>query len=230
MLRPQSPRVYGKGFDTGPPRVRAGSLSFCSFSHFSLGSRPAVLPFRHYFTVCVPVAVSVAFGSSYFPIEINALFWSRSVAMAGGGGQTSGHLVKHHLATWQQLGDGLGLPDEKEVNKVLSPLVQRWPAMSSKNPSELVLGHIIANDSKAGLRPPELKLGCLRANACEHIWWDPAKVKAAIVTCGGLSPGLNSIIRGVFKALHSEYGVQEVYGWQFGHTDSAIPSNTSLSC
>ena len=36
----------------------------------------------------------------------------------------------------------------------------------------------------------------MRANATELIWWDPKTVHAAMVTCGGLCPGLNSIIKG----------------------------------
>eukprot|EP00443_Scrippsiella_acuminata_P065062 CAMPEP_0115566194 /NCGR_PEP_ID=MMETSP0271-20121206/103461_1 /TAXON_ID=71861 /ORGANISM="Scrippsiella trochoidea, Strain CCMP3099" /LENGTH=246 /DNA_ID=CAMNT_0003000499 /DNA_START=83 /DNA_END=820 /DNA_ORIENTATION=- len=73
--------------------------------------------------------------------------------MAVAGGETSGHLKKHHLSCWQEEGDGLGLPEENVVNKVVSPLAKEWPSMNFKNPNELVMGHIIQNDSKAGLRP-----------------------------------------------------------------------------
>ena len=46
---------------------------------------------------------------------------------------------------------------------------------------------------------PPVRFGCVRANACKEIWWDPSQVKAGIVTCGGLCPGLNSIIREVAR-------------------------------
>jgi 6-phosphofructokinase 1 len=137
--------------------------------------------------------------------------------------ETSGHLLKHHLATWQEPGDGFGLPDEEAINQVLSPLAVRWPEMQFKNTKELVMGHIIQNDSKAALRPPALKPGCMRGNACRKIWWNPAEVKAAIVTCGGLCPGLNSIIRGVTRTLSAEYGVREIYGMQAGYNGLSDP-------
>ncbi len=59
----------GKGFDAGPPQVEAVSLSFCTFlSSFrvSLGSRPAFLPSRPYFRVCVLVAVFLSTETSLY--------------------------------------------------------------------------------------------------------------------------------------------------------------------
>ena len=58
---------YGQGFDTGPPQVGAGSLSFSGFRCFwlfFLGSRPAFLPSRLYFRVCVPVTVFLSTETS----------------------------------------------------------------------------------------------------------------------------------------------------------------------
>mmetsp|Transcript_752 Transcript_752/g.90 ORF Transcript_752/g.90 Transcript_752/m.90 type:complete len:80 (+) Transcript_752:374-613(+) len=40
----------------------------------------------------------------------------------------------------------------------------------------------------------------------------PNHVKAAIVTCGGLCPGLNVVIREIVMTFRYNYGVQEVYG------------------
>jgi 6-phosphofructokinase 1 len=51
----------------------------------------------------------------------------------------------------------------------------------------------------------------------ELIHFDPAKSKAAIVTCGGLCPGINNVIRtSVFELMHN-YGVPEVLGIRFGY-------------
>merc|ERR1719253_93969 len=80
-------------------------------------------------------------------------------------------------------------------------------------PDELVMAHLIQNDSRKASRRREVEKGCVRANACEKIWWDPLKVKAAVVTCGGLCPGLNSIIREVTHGLHCNYGVPEHQIW-----------------
>ena len=49
---------------------------------------------------------------------------------------------------------------------------------------------------QAETRNNALAEGCMRANATELIWWDPKVVHAAMVTCGRLCPGLNSIIKG----------------------------------
>ena len=46
---------------------------------------------------------------------------------------------------------------------------------------------------------------------------DPSISKAAIVTCGGLCPGLNTVIREVTMSLRRQYGVKEVYGVPGGY-------------
>ena len=45
------------------------------------------------------------------------------------------------------------------------------------------------------------------------IFFDPAKTRAGIVTCGGLCPGLNDVIRGLTLELLLRYGVERVYGF-----------------
>lgn len=49
------------------------------------------------------------------------------------------------------------------------------------------------------------------------IYFDPAKTRAAIVTCGGLCPGLNDVIRGLTIELWMRYGVRHVYGFKNGY-------------
>ncbi|MBF0243025.1 MAG: ATP-dependent 6-phosphofructokinase [Desulfamplus sp.] len=50
----------------------------------------------------------------------------------------------------------------------------------------------------------------------EKIYFDPNKLKCAIVTCGGLCPGLNDIIRSVVLELYYCYGVRNIYGIKYG--------------
>jgi 6-phosphofructokinase 1 len=47
--------------------------------------------------------------------------------------------------------------------------------------------------------------------------FDPAQTRAGIVTCGGLCPGLNNVIRALFFELHHTYGVAEVLGFRGGY-------------
>jgi 6-phosphofructokinase 1 len=50
----------------------------------------------------------------------------------------------------------------------------------------------------------------------EYIYFDPARTRAAIVTCGGLCPGLNNVIRGLVLELADNYGVRDVVGFRDG--------------
>ncbi|MCX5830563.1 MAG: ATP-dependent 6-phosphofructokinase [Deltaproteobacteria bacterium] len=50
----------------------------------------------------------------------------------------------------------------------------------------------------------------------EKIFFDPAKSKAAIVTCGGLCPGINDVIRAIVMELYYRYGVENIVGIRYG--------------
>lgn len=60
-------------------------------------------------------------------------------------------------------------------------------------------------------------VGFEKAGPREKLFFDPAKSKAAIVTCGGLCPGLNNVIRNLFYTLHDNYGVPAVLGIRHGY-------------
>ncbi len=51
----------------------------------------------------------------------------------------------------------------------------------------------------------------------EKIFFDPATVTAGIVTCGGLCPGINDVIRAIFMELHFRYKVPKVLGFRYGY-------------
>ncbi|RPI94804.1 MAG: ATP-dependent 6-phosphofructokinase, partial [Spirochaetales bacterium] len=55
------------------------------------------------------------------------------------------------------------------------------------------------------------------------IYFEPSAAKAAIVTCGGLCPGLNNVIRALVMELFYQYGVRTVYGVRYGY-EGLIPS------
>lgn len=56
-----------------------------------------------------------------------------------------------------------------------------------------------------------------RAGPRKRIFFDPARTRAAIATCGGLSPGLNGVLRSVFLELYHRYGVRDVIGIRYGY-------------
>jgi 6-phosphofructokinase 1 len=49
-----------------------------------------------------------------------------------------------------------------------------------------------------------------------EIFFDPSKTRVGIVTCGGLCPGLNNVIRGLVMELTQHYGVQRIMGFRNG--------------
>lgn len=50
----------------------------------------------------------------------------------------------------------------------------------------------------------------------EQLFFDPASLACGIVTCGGLCPGLNDVIRAIVMSLHHHYGVRTIYGFRYG--------------
>ncbi len=73
--------------------------------------------------------------------------------------------------------------------------------------------HIIHNLVPGPRQDVEFELAGPRAK----LFFDPARARAGIVTCGGLCPGLNNVIRSLFNELHHAYGVQEVLGFRGGY-------------
>jgi len=65
---------------------------------------------------------------------------------------------------------------------------------------------------KEGIELPSFE----QAGPRERIYFDPSKLKCAIVTCGGLCPGLNDIIRSAVLELYHCYGVKNIYGIRHG--------------
>ncbi len=66
---------------------------------------------------------------------------------------------------------------------------------------------------------------CLeQAGPRESLFFDPKNTTAAIITCGGLSPGMNNVIRSLFMALHYFYKIKRIIGIRYGY-EGLIPAN-----
>jgi 6-phosphofructokinase 1 len=65
----------------------------------------------------------------------------------------------------------------------------------------------------SGKEPPQFET----AGPREKIFFDPSKLKCGIVTCGGLCPGLNDVIRAIVLGLFYHYGVKTVFGFRYGY-------------
>jgi len=55
-----------------------------------------------------------------------------------------------------------------------------------------------------------------KAGPREKLYFEPAKTKVAVVTCGGLCPGLNNVIRSLVYQLNYRYNISRVFGIKYG--------------
>jgi 6-phosphofructokinase 1 len=78
-------------------------------------------------------------------------------------------------------------------------------------PTDVILGDI----RRSGEQEPKSR-AYVRAGPRESLYFEPTNVKAAVVTCGGLCPGLNNVIRDITLSLWNLYGVREIYGIRMG--------------
>lgn len=87
-------------------------------------------------------------------------------------------------------------------------------------PSPLALSHFVRDDAGVLVdverRPDEQPIAFEKAGPRASVAFDPSHARAAIVTCGGLCPGTNDVVRGLFMALHHAYRVPHVLGFRFG--------------
>ena len=60
-------------------------------------------------------------------------------------------------------------------------------------------------------------LSFIQGGPRRQLYFNPKKVIACIVTCGGLCPGLNVVIREITNTLERNYGVDKIYGIQYGY-------------
>jgi 6-phosphofructokinase 1 len=66
---------------------------------------------------------------------------------------------------------------------------------------------------EAGIEPPGFEVAGPRCS----IYFDPSKLKAGVVTCGGLCQGLNDAVRAIVFSLFHHYGVRTVFGFRYGY-------------
>lgn len=76
---------------------------------------------------------------------------------------------------------------------------------------------VIVDHNEGAVSPEGQPKNFEMAGPREKIFFDPPKTTAAIVTCGGLCPGLNDIIKGIVTQCHYRYGVTKVFGFRYGY-------------
>jgi 6-phosphofructokinase 1 len=99
------------------------------------------------------------------------------------------------------------------------------PIVMSKTEGDHVANYV--TDDKFVRLQTEVKLGAQQslkrsqvlecAGPREMIYFTPAHVHAGIVSCGGLCPGINDVIRAIVRCLWYRYGVQRISGIRYGY-------------
>jgi 6-phosphofructokinase 1 len=97
-------------------------------------------------------------------------------------------------------------------------------AMSTKQ-GDLIANYVtdsqfvrLSVEAKVGPQAPIKRPQVLEcAGPREMIYFMPAHVHAGIVSCGGLCPGINDVIRSIVRCLWYRYGVRRISGIRYGY-------------
>jgi 6-phosphofructokinase 1 len=88
------------------------------------------------------------------------------------------------------------------------------PATFYISPGDVSLRHAFFDLASAS---PSPLVAYRRAGPRAGVAVDPARARAAVVTCGGLCPGLNTVLRELVVGLRELYGVRDVFGVAAGY-------------
>jgi len=118
--------------------------------------------------------------------------------------------------------DGIGLDSEIDTiietlgePRIPSPLINRdYSCFVSSQ--DRVLARVSYRSLKKSCEEGSDPLSFELAGPREQIYFDPSKIRCAIVTCGGLCPGINDVIRAIVLGLYYDYGVQSTIGIRYG--------------
>lgn len=113
-------------------------------------------------------------------------------------------------------------PERLEVD-TLGECTVRSPLNLSTIPGDEIADFVPDNarvlyqvERRAG-EPIDTILDFEKAGPREKLYFEPRNTRAAIVTCGGLCPGLNNVIRSIVLQLHHNYHVKNILGYRYGY-------------
>ncbi|KAI5062924.1 hypothetical protein GOP47_0021471 [Adiantum capillus-veneris] len=110
-----------------------------------------------------------------------------------------------HLTDW--LPDLKAYPSPLQYNSAYSAMKQYFV-----DPGEVVARNVVEKFSSVGDG-----MYFRRAGPSEKVYFKPEEVHACIVTCGGLCPGLNTVIREIVCGLWNQFGVENIIGMEGGY-------------
>lgn len=105
-------------------------------------------------------------------------------------------------------------------NNVVTPLKQRQredsPVYKFVEDNDRILYDASIEYFNKCRETGDMPISFEKAGPKEKIFFEPAKTKVGIVTCGGLCPGQNNVIRSLVNQLHYRYGISRVLGFKYG--------------
>lgn len=108
------------------------------------------------------------------------------------------------------------------VSPLKTPQREDSPVYKFVGDNERILYEVGLDDFLRYKESGETPISFEKAGPKETIFFEPAKTKVAIVTCGGLCPGFNNVIRALVNQLVYRYGVTRILGIQYGY-EGLIP-------
>ena len=120
-----------------------------------------------------------------------------------------------------------GLGEERFANPIIGTGIKHDVSSGQAYLSETVFSHMAGYVNADSAFYPEILQGksvyLIKGNPSHQIVTNPKSVRAAIVTCGGLCPGLNVVIRELVMSLYYNYGATEVFGILNGYKGFYTP-------
>ena len=104
---------------------------------------------------------------------------------------------------------------------VVTPLKQGQrddsPVYKFVSDDERILYDVTVENFNRCKETGEIPVSFEKAGPKENIFFEPAKTKVGIVTCGGLCPGVNNVIRSLVNQLYYRYGISRILGIKYGY-------------
>ena len=91
------------------------------------------------------------------------------------------------------------------------------PTSQYVDDEEHILYHSKMTEVRALIEAGTLPWGFEIAGPRRNIYFDPSKLKCGIVTCGGICPGVNDVIRAIVLSLFYHYDIRNVFGFRYGY-------------
>jgi 6-phosphofructokinase 1 len=99
--------------------------------------------------------------------------------------------------------------------KIRSPLIGRRDHFLTD--SVRVLTCSLTSELEAYLEHAQQPPSFEQAGPRQDLFFDPASTACGLLTCGGLCPGLNDVIRSIVMTASYAYGIEQIYGFRYGY-------------